>query len=49
MNVTLGIGLMSNVSDVRMQIQETDGTYRDVEITQTGSCEEMEIRAITIG
>lgn len=37
--VTLGIGLMSNVSDVRMQIQETDGTYRDVEITQTGSCE----------
>ena len=30
---------MSNVSDVRMQIQETDGTYRDVEITQTGSCE----------
>ncbi|MFR2836971.1 MAG: heme-binding Shp domain-containing protein [[Clostridium] nexile] len=37
--VTLGIGLMSNVSDVRMQIQGTDGTYRDVEITQTGSCE----------
>lgn len=41
MYVTLGIGLMSNVSDVRIQIQiqGTDGTYRDVEITQTGSCE----------
>lgn len=36
--VTLGLGLMSNVSKVRIQIQGADGSYRDVAITQTGSC-----------
>ncbi|MGN0350274.1 MAG: heme-binding Shp domain-containing protein [Roseburia sp.] len=36
--ITLGIGLMSNVSNVRIQIQGLDGTYREVGITQTGSC-----------
>lgn len=36
--VTLGLGLMSNVSNVRIQIQGADGSYRDVAITQTGSC-----------
>ncbi len=36
--VTLGLGLMSNVSNVRIQIQGADGNYRDVAITQTGSC-----------
>lgn len=36
--VTLGLGLMSNVSNVRIQIQGSDGSYREVGITQTGSC-----------
>lgn len=36
--VTLGIGLMSNISNVRIQIQGTDGSYREVGLTQTGSC-----------
>lgn len=36
--VTLGLGLMSNVSNVRIQIQGSDGNYREVAITQTGSC-----------
>lgn len=37
--VTLGLGLMSNVSDVRIQIQGDDGSYRNAEIVKTGSCE----------
>lgn len=37
--VTLGIGLMSNVNNVRMQIKGNDGNYRNVELTQTGTCE----------
>ena len=37
--VTLGIGLMSNVNNVRMQIKGNDGNYRNVEFTQTGTCE----------
>lgn len=37
--VTLGIGLMSNISNVKVQIQREDGTYSDAEITQTGSHE----------
>lgn len=37
--VTLGLGLMSNVSDVRVQIQGEDGSYRDAEIVKTGSCQ----------
>ena len=40
--VTLGLGLMSNVSNVAFQIQGNDGEYRDVEYTQTGSCERMD-------
>ena len=37
--VTLGIGLISNVSDVRIQVQGADGVYKNAEIIQTGSCE----------
>lgn len=37
--VTLGFGLMSNISNVAVQVQDTDGTYKEVEITKTGSCE----------
>ena len=33
------VNLEKEMKRSRMQIQETDGTYRDVEITQTGSCE----------
>ncbi len=36
--VTLGLGLMSNISSVRIQIQGADGSYRDAALTQTGSC-----------
>lgn len=37
--VTLGIGLMSNVKNVRIQIKGNDGKYRNAEFTQTGTCE----------
>lgn len=37
--VTLGIGLMSNITSVRFQIQGADGSYREVAATQTGSCQ----------
>lgn len=37
--VTLGIGLISNVKNVRIQIKGNDGKYRNVELTQTGTCE----------
>lgn len=37
--VTIGIGLMSNISDTRIQIQGNDGTYRDTQIVKTGSCQ----------
>lgn len=37
--VTLGLGLMSNISDVRIQLMDADGKFRDAELTQTGSCE----------
>lgn len=37
--VTLGLGLMSNISSVAIQVQNSDGTYKDVELTKTGSCE----------
>ena len=40
--VTIGLGLMSNVSNVEIQIQGEDGEYRDVEYTQTGSCQRMD-------
>lgn len=35
--VTLGIGLMSNVSNIRIQVQGANG-YQSVPITNTGSC-----------
>lgn len=37
--VTLGLGLMSNISEVRIQLMGADGNFRDAELTQTGSCE----------
>lgn len=37
--VTLGLGLMSNISDVRIQLMDADGNFRDAELMQTGSCE----------
>lgn len=37
--VTLDLGLMSNISDVRIQLMDADGNFRDAELTQTGSCE----------
>ena len=40
--VTIGLGMMSNVSKVGIQIQGDDGEFRDVEYTQTGSCQRMD-------
>lgn len=37
--VTIGIGLMSNIESVRIQVQDENGTYHDAEITMTGSCQ----------
>lgn len=37
--VTMGIGLMSNVSKVSFQVQGKDGEFHDVEYVQTGSCQ----------
>ncbi|WP_461809988.1 heme-binding Shp domain-containing protein [Faecalimonas sp.] len=37
--VTLGIGLISNVKNVRIQIKGNNGKYRNAELTQTGTCE----------
>lgn len=36
--VTLGLGLMSNITNVRMQVQQANGTYKSVPLTKTGSC-----------
>lgn len=36
--VTMGIGLMSNISSVRVQVQSSDGSYREAELVQTGAC-----------
>lgn len=36
--VTLGIGMMSNITSVRIQVQSGSG-YREVPITLTGSCQ----------
>lgn len=36
--VTLGLGLASNVSNVRMQVQGSNGKYKNVSVTKTGSC-----------
>ncbi len=37
--ITIGLGLASNISNVRILVQDESGEYRDVEITKTGSCE----------
>lgn len=37
--VTIGIGLMSNIENVRIQVQDMNGTYHDAAITMTGSCQ----------
>lgn len=37
--VTIGLGLMSNIEDVHIQVQDESGTYREAEITKTGSCQ----------
>lgn len=37
--VTIGLGLMSNIENVRIQVQDQSGTYHNAEITMTGSCE----------
>ena len=37
--MTIGIGLMSNVENVRIQVKGASGTYQNVAITQTGSCQ----------
>lgn len=39
MYVTIGLGLMSNVSDVSMKVVNEKGEFRDVDLTLTGSCE----------
>lgn len=39
MYVTVGLGLMSNVSDVSMQVVNEKGEFRDAELTLTGSCQ----------
>lgn len=35
--LTIGIGLMSNIQQVRIQVKGSDGVYRDVALSQTGS------------
>lgn len=37
--VTIGIGLMSNIENVRIQVQDENGTYHEAAITLTGSCQ----------
>lgn len=37
--MTIGLGLMSNIENVRIMIQSDDGNYYEVETTITGSCE----------
>lgn len=37
--LTIGIGLMSNVKDVRIQVKDQNGTYKNAELTLTGSCQ----------
>lgn len=37
--LTIGIGLMSNVKDVRVQVKDQNGTYKNAELTLTGSCQ----------
>ena len=37
--VTLGLGLMSNISNVRIATQTSGSNYKNVSITKTGSCQ----------
>lgn len=37
--LTIGLGMMSNVERVRIQVKEGTGGYREVPITQTGTCQ----------
>lgn len=37
--VTMGLGLMSNIKNVRMQVQTAGGSYKSVPVTKTGSCQ----------
>lgn len=37
--ITIGIGLMSNIQNVKIQVRDENGTYKDAQITQTGSCQ----------
>lgn len=37
--ITIGIGLMSNIENVRIQVENENGEYENVDITKTGSCE----------
>lgn len=36
--VTIGVGLMSNIQNVKIKVQDKNGKYRDAKITKTGSC-----------
>lgn len=36
--ITIGIGLMSNIENVRVQIEDQNGIYHDAKLTMTGSC-----------
>lgn len=37
--VTIGLGLMSNIENVRIKVQNANGDYYDADITLTGNCE----------
>ncbi len=37
--VTIGVGLMSNIENVQIKVQDKNGKYRDAKITKTGSCQ----------
>ena len=37
--ITIGLGLMSNIENVRIQIRDQNGTYHDAKLTMTGSCQ----------
>ena len=36
--VTVGLGLMSNVSNVRINVEQSNEVFKNVDITKTGSC-----------
>ena len=39
MYVTMGLGLMSNISSVQIEIVDQNGNFRPVDFVQTGSCQ----------